>query len=381
MAFLENAFGDLNVDVERVALADALVSDPDYCSPIPDLEYDGRFNLRIARKGTGGGKTLLLNTHVDVVPPSPDMPEPWTPRLEHGNIFARGACDAKGQIATIFLVLKTLEALDAHPAGDVVAHLVVEEENGGNGSLAMVRRGEKADACICMEPSELKVVTSIRGAVWFKIHLHGRAGHSGQPGVAQNALLMARDVITALEDYHRQLLEGSRGIPLFNAFDDAVPLTFGRLEGGNWPATAPSDAVLEGVLGFLPNKSEAEVCREIAQAVAASGNGNPANHADLSFTFRHGCCTISPAEDLPKTLMNAVQSAGRTPEIAAANCSSDAWLYSNRLNIPTAQFGPGSLRVCHSRHEYVGLDDVLAAAEILTLFILDYCDGKKPCGH
>ena len=376
MAFLENAFGDLNLDVERVALTDAIVSDPDYCSPIPGVKYDGRFNLRIARKGAGGGKTLLLNTHVDVVPPSPDMFAPWSPRLEHGNVFGRGACDAKGQIATVYLVLRILDELHVRPAGDIIAHLVVEEENGGNGSLAMIRRGERADACICMEPSELKILTSIRGAVWFKVLLQGKAGHSGQPGETQNALLMARDVIAVLENYHRRLLEESRGIPLFDAFDDATPLTFGRLEGGNWPATAPCEAVLEGVIGFLSNKSKEQVCLEIGQALTTCENDNIAHHADLSYTFRHDCSVIDPTEDLPQTLMNAVRSAGKTPEIAAANCSSDAWLYSNRLNIPTVQFGPGSLKACHSRHEYIGLDDILTAAEILTLFILDYCENK-----
>lgn len=376
MLFLERSLNDLTVDIEKVAMTDAIVSDPDYCSPIPNLKYDGRFNLRITRTGAGQGKALLLNTHVDVVPLSAGMSQPWSPRVEGGRVFGRGACDAKGQIATIYLVLRVLKELNLRLAGNVVSHLVLEEENGGNGSLAMVRRGEEADACVCMEPSECKVLTSIRGAVWFRLLLKGKAGHSGQPGETRNAILMARDAIAVLEGYHNRLLEESHGIALFDAHPNPIPLTFGRLEAGSWPATAPCEAILEGVLGLLPNKSKEQVCREMHHAFATCGNEDLASHLDLSFTFQHDCSVIDPAHDVPQRLMNAVKSVGLSPEIAAAACSSDAWLYRNYLGIPTVQFGPGSLKVCHSKDEYIDMADIQRAAETLTLFIVDYCGTK-----
>lgn len=376
--FLERAFNKLTVDVEKVEISDSIVSDPDYCNSIPDLKYDGRFNLRIARKGSGAGKALLLNTHVDVVPPSAGMPQPWSPRIEQGKVFGRGACDAKGQIATIYLVLKLLDKLDIKLPGDVIAHLVVEEENGGNGSLAMVHRGEKADACICMEPSECKVLTSIRGAVWFKLILKGRAGHSGQPGETRNAILMARDAMAILEEYHDQLLEESRDIALFNAYSDPIPLTFGRLAAGSWPATSPSEAVLEGVQGLLPNRSKEQICQEMRRVLANCGDDYFAENFKLSFTYRHDCSIIEPEYELPQKLIEAIENCGLLPKIDAALCSSDAWQYSNKLHIPTVQFGPGSLRVCHSRDEHIDMADIRKAAEILTFFITDYC-GIRDC--
>jgi acetylornithine deacetylase len=101
MLFCYEKFNKLELNVEKAALPDTLKDDPDYSDPIPDILYEGRFNIRALRKGKGKGKTLILNTHIDVVPPSENMPEPWAGRDESGTVFGRGACDAKGQASTI----------------------------------------------------------------------------------------------------------------------------------------------------------------------------------------------------------------------------------------------------------------------------------------
>jgi len=181
MLFLCDRFGTLAVDVEKVELSDSILNDPDYSNPIDGLKYDGRFNLRVVRKGTGGGRSLLLNTHTDVVPPSEGMTDPWVGRVEDGVVFGRGACDAKGQVATLFLVLKALDALETELCGDVVVHLVVEEENGGNGSLAMARRGEQADGCIVLEPSGGKLFPEGRGTAAKQGYPEAHSSWRGMP--------------------------------------------------------------------------------------------------------------------------------------------------------------------------------------------------------
>ena len=96
MLFLEKAFASGNTKIERVPLSDKIKNDPDYCDPVPGIKYDGRFNLRLSRKGSGNGRTLLFNTHTDVVPASEGMHDAWSPRVSDGFVFGRGACDAKG---------------------------------------------------------------------------------------------------------------------------------------------------------------------------------------------------------------------------------------------------------------------------------------------
>jgi len=376
MAFVEYRTNDLAVEVERVPLSDAIRSDPDYSDPIPDLRYDGRFNLRLSRKGRGGGRTLLINTHTDVVPPSEGMADPWSGRCEDGVVWGRGACDAKGQVATIYLVLKVLDTLGVQLGGDLIVHLVVEEENGGNGTLAMARRGERTDGCVVMEPSDGRLYTSIRGAIWFRLVLTGRAGHSGQAGVTRSALLMARDAIAVLERYHADLLQRSRGFELFDGYPNPMPITFGRLNAGNWPASAPSVAVIEGVLGLLPNKTRQQVCEEMTQALRTCGDEYLAGHFDLHFMYRHDSSVLDPNHDLPATMLQAARLTGQPLAVAGMTASCDAWMYNNQLGIPTVVWGPGTLAVAHSNQEHIRMAEVASAAEVLASAIVAYCGER-----
>jgi acetylornithine deacetylase len=354
-------------------LSNALKKDPDYSDPVPDIDYDGRFNLRVLRKGDGGGRKLIINAHTDVVPPSEGMVDPYNPRVENGIVFGRGACDDKGQVALFYCVLKALDALGIRLKGDLVGHIVVEEENGGNGSLAMARTGEQADSCIVLEASEGKLFTSIRGAVWFRLLLKGRAGHSGQAGQTRSALLMARDAIAILESFHADLLAASRGFPLFDPIPNPMPITFGKLQAGNWPAAAPSQAAMEGVLGLLPNKTKEQVCAEMRAALMRGGDDFFARNFELSFLYRHDSSVVDPGHEFPRTILACASQAGVPLEIGAMTASCDAWFYNNQLGIPTVVYGAGTLKVAHSKDEQIAMKDLADAACLLTTFVGGHC--------
>lgn len=373
MHYCEREFAKLGVAVERVPLSNALKQDPDYSDPVPDIAYDGRFNLRIVRPGTGGGRKLIINAHADVVPPSEGQIDPFNPRVENGVMFGRGACDDKGQIALFYLTLTVLDAIGAQMPGDLVGHIVVEEENGGNGSLAMARTGEKADACIVLEASEGKLFTSIRGAVWFRLVLHGKAGHSGQAGQTRSALLMARDAIAILERYHADLLATSRGFPLFDPFPNPMPITFGKLQAGNWPAAAPSRAQIEGVLGLLPNRTKEQVCAGMREALLRGGDELLARNFELSFMYRHDSSVLDPQHAFPQAILGSARRAGVPLEVGGMTASCDAWFYNNQLGIPTVVFGAGTLKVAHSKDEQIALKDLADAACVLATLIPNYC--------
>jgi len=360
-------------EVEHVQLDNSLREDEDYSWPVPDLEYDGRFNLRLRRPGSGGGRSLLLNTHMDVVPASKDHERPFDPRVIDGEIWGRGACDAKGQVAVMYAALGALERLGLKLPGDVLIHLVVEEEVGGNGTLAMVRRGEQADGCIVMEPTDLKILPSVRGAVWFRVKLTGRPGHSGRAGDTVSALKMAIRVIEILEDYHARLLASSRGIELFDAFENPMPITFGKLNAGDWPATAPARAVVEGVLGLLPNKTRHEVMDEMRQAIVEGGDEWLREHFELEFMYRHDAHVLRADHPLVTGLEACCREFGAPGEVSAMTASCDSWFYNNQLRIPTLVFGAGSLGVAHSNEERIAVEDITRAAAILVRMIERWC--------
>jgi acetylornithine deacetylase len=366
MEFLYEQFSKFkNVQVEKVFLSDKIKDDENYSSPIPDIKYDGRFNLRIFRKGNSSEKKILLNAHVDVVPASEGMENAFDGKFENGIFYGRGSCDDKGSVATIYFLFRLLEDLNIKLPGDLIAHLVAEEENGGNGSLAMARTNEKADCCIVLEPTEFNILTSIRGAVWFKIEFFGKAGHSGQAGKTRSALLMAHTAITTLTQYHKELLANSKGIALFDKYENPMPITFGKLQAGNWPASAPSVAVLEGVLGFLPNKTKEQICSEMNQVLL---NNFSSNDYRLTFTYRHNSSVTEPKQKFVQELLKANISTNINSEIDAMPASCDAWFYNNQLNIPTVVYGPGTLKVAHSKDEYIKLSEIVDAAKALLIF-------------
>jgi acetylornithine deacetylase len=372
MDYVATRFAELG-EVERVPLANALREDVDYADPIAGIDYTDRSNVRFRLPGAGGGKTLLFNTHIDVVPASQGQQRPFDPWVDNGVVRGRGACDAKGQAAALFTALLVLKRAGVKLKGDVLAHLVVEEEVGGNGTLAMARRGEKADGCIVMEPTAMSILTSVRGAVWFRVICTGKPGHSGRAGDTVSALKMSIRVIEILEGYHKRLLAASRGFPLFDPFPNPMPITFGKLQAGDWPATAPARATVEGVLGLLPNKTRYQVMDEMRQAILSEGDDWLREHFQLEFMYRHDAHVLDSGHALPQSLAAKCREAGGEGRISAMTASCDSWFYNNQLGIPTVVFGPGSLGFAHSNEEQIALDDIAAGAAILAATISEWC--------
>lgn len=353
----------------------SLLDDPDYSSPIKGLDYSDRPNVRAAIKGVGGGRSLLMNTHMDVVPPSSMQEKPFEPQLRDGVLFGRGACDAKGQIAIMYFLMKAIHDLKPELKGNVIGHLVIEEEVGGNGTVTMVRKtGDTADAAVVLEPSDYTLFPQIRGAVWFEATVYGQSGHSGKPGGTVSALFKAVKAIEVFTEYHDRCIAESHGkYPLFDQFENPAPLTIGQLEAGDWPAQAPQKCVFRGVLGILPDRTKEQVMREMREAIANCGDEWLADNFEIDFTYRHDASIIAPDHPLVEALGSAVQAAGLEKRVSAMTASCDAWMYNNQLQIPTCWFGPGSLGVAHSNNEQIKVDDVLKAVEVLYRFVCEWC--------
>jgi len=362
--FFERELKKLNGRVEPIPFQENFSQDPEYSYPLSGISYEGRYNLRFERSGSEHGPSLLFNAHMDVVPPSEGMDDPWGGRKEGDTIHGRGACDDKGPLVAVWLMFRALDELELNLPGKLVFHVVNEEENGGNGTLAMIRHGENADGCIVMEPSAGKLYTSVRGAVWFRIRLFGKAGHSGQAGRTRSALAMARQVMDAMEDYHSELLKESGDLDLFDQYENPMPLTFGRLAAGNWPAAAPSEALLEGVLGFLPNRNREQICLDLDRVLHETV-GLKKSEYELEFTYRHDCSVTDPASDLPASILEASRRSDVPVEVSAFPASCDAWFYPHFLSIPTVVYGPGDLQYAHSKEEQIDLAAIGQSAELL----------------
>lgn len=354
-----------------VEIPDSIQDDPDYAFRLPNFTYRNTPQVECVISGKGTGSSLVFNAHLDVVPPSEGQVEAFQPREVNGSVYGRGAVDDKGQVASLFALALVLRAQGVRPPGDLIFHFVVEEENGGNGTLAMVRRGVNADAAIVLEATEFHVVPAVRGAVWFELETYGRGGHSGNVVGRISALDKAYEAIQLLKDYHDRLLAASRHLPLFDAYEDPMPLTIGQCDAGNWPASVPTQATLRGLIGFLPNTNRFEVQKGIRYTLENSSDEWLRNNFKLTFPMLNSDGNMLPVNHpLVQRLLSALESNGLPRKVRAMTAACDAWIYNNLAGIPTVVFGGGSLAFAHAKDEHIQLVDVFQTANVLLNFVM-----------
>ncbi|HIF23494.1 MAG TPA: M20/M25/M40 family metallo-hydrolase, partial [Gemmatimonadetes bacterium] len=166
----------LDVDLWEIDL-DEVTSHPD-CSV--EIERESALGLVGTLSGSGGGRCLILNGHVDVVPPGAAdlwLHPPFGGEVANGRIYGRGALDMKGPLMAGLHALKAIRDVGVELSGTLHLQSVVAEEDGGMGTLATILRGYRADGAIVMEPTGLEIATTGAGCHNFRIHVLGQAAH------------------------------------------------------------------------------------------------------------------------------------------------------------------------------------------------------------
>lgn len=148
----------------------------------PRSEFSNSPNVVGIMKGTGGGRSIILNGHIDVVPDGDRDQwddDPYSGAIKNGRMFGRGVTDMKGGNVSLILAMQALKENGIQLKGDVIFQSVIEEESGGAGTLAAVLRGYKADAALIPEPTNMRIFPKQQGSMWFRIHVKGRSAHGG----------------------------------------------------------------------------------------------------------------------------------------------------------------------------------------------------------
>ena len=249
----------------------------------PGFRFEGRPQLLARRPGAGGGRALLLNGHVDVVPPGPvdewSVP-PRPAQVRDGRLFGRGACDMKGGVAAMVVAVEALASLSVPTAGDLLVNTVTDEESTGAGAAATLARGVGAEAGIIPEPTGLDVWTASRGSAVATITVPGRPGHAGlartdhDPAAAVNAIEVTAPLLGALHGLRDDWRgDPERGHPLVGS-GDVVPIS---IEAGDWLVTHPSSCRLSCHVSFTPAQADRDglgdpVRREVEQRLAEASS-------------------------------------------------------------------------------------------------------------
>jgi len=373
VAYCHTKFAEIGCESTLAPIGNEIKEDPEYSHPVEPVSYDGRANLLALRKGAGGGRSVILQTHVDTVPAG-DWPEAFTPRQEGSLVYGRGACDAKGHIAGIWLALAALEDLGVSLNGDIQAQIVVEEEFGGNGALALIRQGHRADAALICESSELHIHPANRGAIWFRIEIEGVATHMGRKHEGISAIDLSYKVIQALYEYEKRIIADSKDYPGFEKYANPVQVNIGMLHSGEWPSMVAARSVIEGGIGFLPNRSMDRVKNEVKEVIENIDDPWLREHYKLSFPRLHNdSYETDYRHPAVLALQQACRSSGLNSEVLGWNVSCDARLYAKIGGMPTFVFGAGSILDAHARDEKIDFRDIVKASEAVVRFLTDWC--------
>jgi acetylornithine deacetylase len=372
---------DSGMDVQTwdIDLPD-VTSDPAF--PGQEVERSAAVGVLGVVRGSGGGRSLLIDGHTDVVPPGDRRQwdaDPFTMRrLERDGVdvlHGRGACDMKAGVVASVVAVRALRAAGVHLAGDLLFAPVVGEEDGGLGTFDLLRRGVQADACVIPEPTDLDIIPANGGALTFRLHVPGKAVHASRRTEGVSAIEKFLAVFRALHD-----LETERNAvvhPLMQRWSLAYPLSIGTVRAGDWASTVPDLLVAAGRLGVALEETPAQARAALEAAVAALCaddtflRENPVRVQWWGGQFAPG---LSDCRDL----IDVVQGAHRVASPAAREQSQYGGPYGSDLRLlaphmPVLQYGPGDARHAHAPDEQVTTDDLLAAARALALTALAQC--------
>ncbi|MEW1911890.1 ArgE/DapE family deacylase [Kitasatospora sp. NPDC085895] len=328
--------------------------------------------------GTGGddGPTVVLQGHVDVVPPGDAaqwVGDPFVPRVAGDAVHGRGACDMKAGLAAHLAALAAIRASGARLRGRVAVHFVVGEEDGGLGAFGTLRRGYTGDACLITEPTGGTLVTANAGALTFRIEVHGRAAHAGTRNEGVSAIDAYLPVHAALAR-----LEAARNTapdPLMAEYPIPYALSVGKVRAGDWASSVPDRLVAEGRLGVRLGEDPAAAMADLEECVARACAADPwLREHPASVTWPGGLFASGrlPAGHPLGGLVRAAHAdavGGPALRERGAPYGSDLRLYA-AAGVPTLQFGPGDVRVAHSPREQVSVRETAEVARTLVLAVL-----------
>lgn len=367
----------LEVDHWPLPLSE-LAAEPEF--PGMEVPRDAAWGLVARLAGARGGRSLMFNGHVDVVPPGEPAiwrtGDPFAGVLIGDDLYGRGACDMKGGLTAALLAIRALRRSGVELAGDVLLACVAGEEDGGLGTYATLRRGWRADACVIAEPTGLDVVSANGGALTFRLRVRGLAAHASRRTEGVSAVERFWPVFRALRQLERR--RNSDVDPVMSRWDIAYPIEIGTVTAGDWASTVPSLLVAEGRLGVALDESIADARAALEQAVAAACTEDPwLRDHPVEVEWWGG--QFAPAR-LPAEAGGLLERVRRCHTVATAG-TADVWggpygsdlrLLTGIGGIPTVQYGPGDVALAHAVDEFVPVPDVLAAARTLALIALDH---------
>ena len=354
----------------------------------PWHHWEGRPITVATLRGAGGGRSLIINGHIDVVSPG-DLGRWTTPPFEadvrDGRIYGRGAVDMKGGIAGAMFALEALAANGVRLAGDVIVQTVPDEETCAMGTVAVIERGYRADAGLVPEPTKLNFWIATRGLLHGSVAVPGRSAHAemNQPpwreGGGVNAIEKSLPLLQAFQelsaDWHTR---DSKAHPLLGR--PRVQPTI--IHGGAFISNVPESCRIDVNATYLPGDADDDgygsVPRgEILGAVDhAAGRDDwlTENPPQWTWATDYPPSEIDPSEDIIAVTRDAAAQAGVDALPEGIDTTYDGALLTRLAGVPSPAFGPGDLGRAHAPDEWIGVDELILGARAYARAICAWCE-------
>ncbi len=343
-AYLEKFFRDLGAPCERQSIA------------------AGRDNIVARLELPGARKTLMFEAHQDTVPVDGMTIDPFGGKIEGNRLYGRGACDIKGGMAAMLATFARIAREKPRGAANLIMACTVDEEHTFLGVQELVRRGIQADYAVVAEPTQLNIVHAHKGVARWKLTTTGRSCHSSSPEQGINAIYRMGKVLTLIERYADEL-RASRSDPLLGP----PTISVGRIEGGSSVNTVPDWCRIEIDRRIIPGEKPEETPQQLAAFFGKAGLDILVEMTPLWINAP----ALSPkgSEQLIKLLGSAIDTVRANHRVHAVPYGTDASTIAQG-GVPAVVFGPGDIAQAHTRDEWIALDELEQASEILYRFAL-----------
>jgi acetylornithine deacetylase len=340
------------------------------------VPFPGRPNVAGIQKGAGGGRSLIVQGHIDVVSPEPVEAwsyDPWQATIVGDRMYGRGAYDMKSGDALNLMLPRLLRDIGVELRGDVVIQSVIEEECTGNGALDAARR-YRADAAVITEPTGGRFTHAHVGVLWFRVGITGKSWHAMQAWQGVNAITKSIPIMQALQALDARLNEQTH--PAFAGIEHPINLNIGVIQGGDWPSTVPGACELHCRLSCYPGQTVEGTRREIEAAVAEAVTGDPwfaAHPPRITWDgFQSAGSIVSTDEPSVQLLNQWHERVFGTPMELKAGTGINDMRYYNFEGIPCGCYGAAGGNG-HAADEWLDLRSMAPAAKVLGAFMLEWC--------
>ena len=329
--------------------------------------FEGRPNVIGRLEGKPGGRTLVLEAHMDTASELGMCKPPFQALRDGNRMHGRGSCDTKAGLAAMMHALKMVRDSKLQPNASVWLVAAVDEEHSFRGVVKFLEKGVKADGAIVAEPTGLETVVASKGVLRWRIRTRGRAAHSSKPNLGVNAVTKMAKLVAAMEERLPAIFQ-KRSHPLLGS----PTLNVGVIQGGHQVNQVPDSCTIEVDRRLLPGETKESVYGELEGLVAELRAIDRGLEVEMEPPMLEDYpLETSPSERIVQTVLKASQEVAGRAGLVGVPYGSDASKLA-RAGIPSVIFGPGSIDLAHAADEFVELDQVGLAAEIFASTILEF---------